>query len=584
MLWTFSIQSKKDNQRRSTHRLTGKILPHQDPLLNADTHCNSPNTAYFQQPQASNPFSQMSNGPLMQQPQVSAQPTGFLVAQQTAIPQPNPFGNFLTPHALPQTGHRPFSTYLPQQPTGFIQQPQATGFIQSQAAGFTPRPQQDGLLQPQATGFNPFRQSMLIPQTTGMALFGGAGAQGQFPVNQAQVSQPIQGAQGLSPSFSQPPNPSTLTAPKPSPIGPGLNDTPARPASTPLTASTSPLSSTLQPVKTHQTGTRNPFGSIVTAQPPVPKAPTLFELSNAGSFGPHQGNQQQQQQQQPQQQQPPQLQQQQFTGFGAFSFENSALNPGATDISSVASSFSFSNTSKPPMKIATPGTATPGTSMTPLSSQSTSNTATTTTSGSTFPDSLFSSSLASQPTGATNGSFSPSGPPSSAAPLKPHLTGFSGLKAFKPSSSFGASLMESLPPIPGSGSTTPAVPGLPSQTGTSPTATSTMFSPSSTTSPTQNGVSPSNYSFLSSQPTGATGGFAGNMPSFGSTLGVGLRPQMTGGGSANPFRASTVGNLGQPNFGSSAFQHTGISQPFSANTFGVQQQQQPQGNTTTSLI
>jgi len=113
-----------------------------------------------------------------------------------------------------------------------------------------------------------------------------------------------------------------------------------------------------------------------------------------------------------------------------------------------------------------------------------------------------------------------------------------------------------------------------------------MFSPPSTASPTQNGASPNNYSFLGSQPTGATGGFGGNTPSFGSTLGVGLRPQMTGGGSANPFRASTVGNVGQPNFGASAFQHTGAaSQPFSANMLGLQQQhQQQQANTMASLI
>jgi len=55
-------------------------------------------------------------------------------------------------------------------------------------------------------------------------------------------------------------------------------------------------------------------------------------------------------------------------------------------------------------------------------------------------------------------------------------------------------------------------------------------------------------SFFSSQPTGATGGFGTS--SFGSTLGVGLRPQVTGGGAANPFRASMAG--GMPNFGASA--------------------------------
>ena len=56
-------------------------------------------------------------------------------------------------------------------------------------------------------------------------------------------------------------------------------------------------------------------------------------------------------------------------------------------------------------------------------------------------------------------------------------------------------------------------------------------------------------SFLGSQPTGATGGFGTS--SFGSTLGVGLRPHLTGGGVANPFRASIAG---MPNFGASAAQ------------------------------
>jgi hypothetical protein len=61
---------------------------------------------------------------------------------------------------------------------------------------------------------------------------------------------------------------------------------------------------------------------------------------------------------------------------------------------------------------------------------------------------------------------------------------------------------------------------------------------------------------------------------------------MTAGGSANPFRASSAGipNVGQLSFGTSAFQPTGASsQPFGTNMFGIQQQQ-PQANTTTSLI
>ena len=49
----------------------------------------------------------------------------------------------------------------------------------------------------------------------------------------------------------------------------------------------------------------------------------------------------------------------------------------------------------------------------------------------------------------------------------------------------------------------------------------------------------SNLSFLSNQPS-ATGAFRTR-----STFGVGLRPQLTGSGAANPFRASmAAGNFG----------------------------------------
>jgi len=263
-----------------------------------------------------------------------------------------------------------------------------------------------------------------------------------------------------------------------------------------------------QPVKTHQTGTRNPFGPIpAAAPPPVPKPPTLMEL--AMGYGGQNGNAAgQQQQAAPQLPQP--------TGFGSFSFGMSALNPGSSDMSSIASSFS----SKKPETSPTTGQSAFSSSG-PLNYQNTS----TTTTGSTFSDSLFSSSLSTQPTGATNTSSSPSISFTGAAPLKSQSTGFSGLKPFKPSSSFGASLLESLPPIPGSAPTTPAVTG----------------APSSTTSP--NGLTNGNFGGglnggLGSQPTGlgqmsAFGGSNG----MGSTLGQGLRPQMTGGG-ANPFRAS----------------------------------------------
>ncbi len=88
------------------------------------------------------------------------------------------------------------------------------------------------------------------------------------------------------------------------------------------------------------------------------------------------------------------------------------------------------------------------------------------------------------------------------------------------------------------------------------------------------------------------GGFGTS--SFGSTLGVGLRPQMTGGGTANPFRASMAGNL---HFGGSNVPPMpplpvgfGGMQPFDGlgstrlgtSQLGTQNHQQPNG--TTPLI
>ncbi|KAF8909303.1 ANTH domain-containing protein [Gymnopilus junonius] len=588
------------------------IEEEQPTIFNPQT--NSPNVAYFQQQAASNPFAQMASGQpfLQQQPAIAVQPTGFLMPQQTAVP--NPFGQFLSPQAPQPTGHRPFSAYLQVQPTGMVQQPQQTGFLQSQA-----------------TGMNPFRQSMLFPHTTGMALFGGANPQAQLNGSQLQnpaVNQNFglgvtQVSPGTSSTGIQPftPNASAISpntpqsaafasasfvAPKPSFAGPSaFNNTPTRPASTPLTSTASALSPTPQPVKTHQTGTKNPFGPIVTAPPPVPKPPTLSELSAMG-FSSNASQQNQINQSQANQQlQSTQQQQPQQTGFNSFSFNASALNPGGTDISSVASSFAFSNSAKPNLSTKT---GTEPLLSGPLASQNTSTTAT----GSTFSDSFFSSSLSSQPTGTTATSSAPSIQVPSLSPVKSHLTGFTGLKPFKPSSSFGASLLESLPPIPDSGSTTPAVTGLPSTSPTNSAAglTSLISSPpslggTSTNLPTSNlsilssrptgatggfgglsaGAPSSNLSFLNSQPTGQAGGFGGS--SFGSKLGVGLRPQITGGGSANPFRASMAAGA-LPSFGASAFtppagNATGAAQPFATGMLGSQSQQQSQQQNTNFL-
>ncbi|KAH9479529.1 ENTH domain-containing protein C19F8.03c [Psilocybe cubensis] len=599
-----TVEVSKSGENKDVIDFFSSIDESQPTMFNPQT--NSPSTAYFHQ-QASNPFGQMLTGqPMLQQPAqpLAFQPTGFVAPQQPN--QPNPFANFLSPQVPQPTGHRPFSSYLPSHTTGFVpqqptqqqqtQNPQQSNPLQTQQANFLQaqphsqpqsqqsqsalflspqtqqpqqtnflRPQQSGFLQPQATGANPFRQSMLIPQSTGMALFGGSSQTPSFgaPTFEMQSNPPSTlntnsttsafSSLGSGPAASS----SSFMAPKPSTFGTaGTNSTPARPASTPLTSTGSALSSTPQPVKTHQTGTKNPFGPITVPPPPVPKQPTLFELSSLSISNPNQVNfQPNQSSSQAQQQQP------QATGFN---FNTSALNPGASDISSVASSFAFSN-SKPQTSTTSPPSIT-GSSATAT--------------GSTHMDTVFSSTLSAQPTGAMNSSTTPSMQPS-ASSLKPQMTGFSGLKPFKPSSSFGASLMESLPAIPGSVPTTPSVSGLPTTSGTTSPPNGSTFT-STVASPT-NGIT-GNFAFLNTQPTGATGGLGG---SFGSTLGVGLRPQMTGGGSANPFRASMAtggGNSGVSsfaNFQPSPAINFGSSQPFNTGISGNQQQQP---SSTNSLI
>ena len=475
---------------------------------------------------------QQPTGFILPQPTaVPQQPTGFIVPQQTAVPrQPNAFGNF---QPQQQPTHRPFSSYLVSHTTGFpqLQSPQTSGFLQ---------PQQT-FLQPQATGSNPFRQSMLVPQSTGMALF--VTNQGQsVPNGQSSAPVSLPGISGFSSPFPNMP----LPAPTPS-IGVSSDNTPARPSSTPLTSYKAP-SQPLQLVKSHQTGTKNPFGPITTTPPPVPKALTLLELKTGmAANGNNFTSQNQQSAEQP-------LPQQQTGAFKKFSFSNSALSPGATDISSVASSFAFNNP-KPVGSTISDKSSSNNSGF--MGSQQTG----TTTTGSAFSDPRLSQS---------NTSPTMSGEP----PVTSQITGFGGLKPFIPSSSFGASLMESLPFTTSPTNSSPgsnAVNGL----ATSPGGANQPSSPSNGTG---------NYSFLNNQPTGATGGFGGASSTYKSSLGVGLRPQMTGGGTANPFRASSVGG---PNFGApTTFQP---SQPTGANFFGInggafgtQGQPQPQPYGTTS--
>ena len=362
-----------------------------------------------------------------------------------------------------------------------------------------------------------------------------------FGVSQGQSSQgALASLPGASPFSS-----STMPLPAPTPsMGASSNNVPARPSSTPLTSYKAP-SQPIQPVKSHQTGTKNPFGPITSTPPPVPKAPTLQELTT-GMAANGNTSQSQQSAEQP-------LPKQQTGAFNKFSFNNSTLNPGAADISSVASSFTFSpNGSTISEKSSSSNSGFMG-------SQQTGTTAT----GSAFSDSRFSSPLSQS----TASSTMP-GPP----PVTSHVTGFGGLKPFIPSSSFGASLMESLP-LPGSNSTNPTTNG-------NAVNGSAISSGANHSSSSSNGTG--NYSFLNTQPTGATGGFGST---YKSSLGVGLRPQMTGGGAANPFRASSAGG---PGFGApTSFQSMGSSQP-DANLFMMNsgaigtQGKQPQPYGTTS--
>ncbi|KZT65781.1 ANTH-domain-containing protein [Daedalea quercina L-15889] len=554
----------------------------QQNMFNPQT--NSPSTAYFQQHALHNPFAQqqmqmMTGAPFggaqpFAQLQMQPQPTGFVMPQHTST---NPFGLMQQQH---QQQQQP-----PQQPAPFLQ-PQHTSF-----------------LQPQATGANPFRQSMLLPQMTGMAAFGQQQPPSMNPFPVQSTGQPFAGGSTF-PQFNNAFSSQIVAPAAQQPNATHTNAGPARPASAPLTAIPSASGSSAgpppaQPVKTHQTGSRNPFGVPVTTPPPVPKQPTLFELAMGA---PHQS----QQNGQP----GTQLQTSSSTsGFSSNGME-SQLNaqPTGSVMAGVASSFTFN---KPGENSASPTS--------PLNPQQTAST----TTGSTFSN-PFSSPLSTQPTGATATSSTPS-ISVSANTLQPQKTGFSsGLKPFKPSSSFGAALLESLPPIPQSAPTTP---GETTPTNT-PFATqngnvSTSQGPSGSTFGTQpmglasglnsqpTGAFGSSLTGLGSQPTGSlnsqpTGAFS----ALGKSPGVGLRPQMTGAtGGANPFRASMFpmstglasGNFGgsangsapMPSFlnssttgaGSSQF---GMSSSLGAPSFGSTQigqpQQKQQQNGSTSLI
>lgn len=396
-------------------------------------------------------------------------PFQFAQPFQPTQPSSSQANNFtIEPQRAPQ--HRPFSTFIPQQTTGW-------------QSGLT-----TGFLQPQPTGANPFRQSMFVPQMTGMPTLSSNGIS-PMPPSAPQTEPFFQMTSNLQ---SQPPGqPKAIQQPV---------EAPARPASTPLTtvvANSSSVSPPIaQPVKSHQTGSRNPFGVPVTPAPPVPKPPTLFELSmlRPGVDG---------------SQSTPQSQSTAATGHQV----QSTVTTTESTFSTVASSFAFTNKFEE-------NTSSLSNDSNHLGSRPLNSQTTPTAPSSSAPDSLF-SSLSSQPTNATISLHAPS--TAVTGPIQAQPTGFGGVKPFKPSSNFGASLLGSLPPIPQSGATTP--------------------DPNAQITTALGTINPHPTGFpLPSQRTNG-----------GPTLGVGLRPQATGAlGAANPFRATMFATTSPPSAVSTA--------------------------------
>ncbi|WVQ75688.1 hypothetical protein IAR50_005318 [Cryptococcus sp. DSM 104548] len=449
------------------------------------------------------------------------QQTGFMQPQQTGFPQQQfqqQQQSFMQPQ---QTGAMAFGnrqSVFPGQMgmqggTGGefgLMQPQQTGSIQPQA-----QPQQSqlqsqptGFLQPQSTGSNPFRQSMMFGSQP-------ASPFGQNHTGSAQIQRP-----GSTPAFSS----ATPFAPQ------ATGGSPFKPSAAPNGQpgiSTSP-----KPLQPQATGSKNPFAPAPGSAPAVPSAsmqqqqerkPTMNELlmgygqgqqnTQQGQFGQGQGQQQQGQGQ----------------GDG---------------MSSIASQFAVGEKSN--------GAATNGNNdISQFSSLSGNPTGS--TSPSSQPASTSFSGLSSNPTGATSLSSQPTG---AGGFLQPQQTGYGGsnIKPFKPSSSFGNSLMESLPPIPepsnagtpGQGANSPSAGGgLSAQAtgfpGFSRGANGGFLQPSSTGLPQSQPLSSQNQPFSPQAQPSQSQPQQTQLHQPQSQFGQTLSPQMTG---ANPFRQSTMFGAG----------------------------------------
>lgn len=435
---------------------------------------------------------------------IGGQPTGFasLLFQsaqpfQLSQPLPSSQANNISIQSQSTPQHRPFSSFIPQQVTGL------------------PSGSTVGLL-PQPTGANPFRQSVLIPQATASPAFNINGIAPMPPPSAQQIDFLSQRTSNLQ--LQSPGQPVTHQSRQPAPssthIGHNIpsSEVPVRPASTPLTSIAASSSSSsppmAQPVKPQQTGSRNPFGVPVTPAPPVPRPPTLWELSMGFGRPGIEGSQ------------PPA--QSQSTAAG---HQVPSINTATTEstFSTVASSFAFTN--KPETSASSPTS-----DVNRLGSFNSQVVHTATSPNAS--DSVF-YSLPSQPSNPAVPSHALS--VLVTGPIKSQPTGFGGVRPFKPTSSFGASLLESLPPIPQSSPTTP-----------DSSIQATNHAPISPlpTNLTLNGFSASSASkdsnvsgTIHSLPTGLPQPSQRTNGRF--TPGVGLRPQATGAvGAANPFRAT----------------------------------------------
>jgi hypothetical protein len=390
------------------------------------------------------------------------QATGFnpMQAQMTGFPAQQPFQQQGMPMMPQQTGFMqppPQQSQMPSAQNAFMQ-PQQTGMGQMSPFGQPPQtgmPQssmqapftqsQAAPLQPQATGFNPFRQSMMMPQVTGLPF--------RSPSENAFSSMPRSTSAPLSPSAHE---------------------------TKPLTA--------------QATGTNNPF-ALPSDRLPKKQAstgPSLFEMAmhksmanntqqGQSQLGPGQG------QGQAQGGAPAPLAPQ-ATGFAGSSIVPFSSRMGNS--SPFAGQTSDSGSPQQPQpSSANPGTAANGGSDNSFMSDLASAFALTSTNDSSKPSAGGSSgsnafgggfnagSLFGQNTGATsstgNNMFAqttgttgissppPATPSSTAGFLQPQATGFAGssIKPFKPSSNFGSTLVTDMPGSNiGSSQTSPSSP------------------------------------------------------------------------------------------------------------------------------